>query len=175
MCCNGHADYGCRRAYGPRRAQDQQARASSSAKQVDLAHRSTCLTPKPQSGSRGVYPSSYWTTVKPPLPAKSRSFGISGSRRLEYLTAVHLLYCSVKFPHVRQITFVCAYVVPVAYTTSHCFIHCIIVLNSVHAEGLYPVYRLPAIRQWFLQSHLTNEMLQRSREGLTTMQPNADC
>jgi hypothetical protein len=46
------SDYDCRRAYGPRRAQDQQARASSSAKQVDLAYRSILLNPE--------------TTIRPP-------------------------------------------------------------------------------------------------------------
>jgi hypothetical protein len=57
MCCTGNADYDCRRAYGPRRAQDQQARASSSAKQVDLAYRSILLNPKLRSGPPGGTPS----------------------------------------------------------------------------------------------------------------------
>jgi hypothetical protein len=46
--------------------------------------------------------------VKGSPPARERSFVHKGSRRLDYLTALHLLYYSLKFPRVRQITFVCA-------------------------------------------------------------------
>jgi hypothetical protein len=106
------SDYDCRRAYGLRQVQDQQARASSSAKQVDLAYRSTLLSSELQSGSPVYMPNWISERVKgSPRPyacvCALASVTLVGLLRFIRRQKPHIQNVLASFPVRRNHVFLC--------------------------------------------------------------------